>query len=102
MGPKDASWRRWVQVLDGVKAGEEVVASALFLIDSESKLREATAKMMEVAKGGQSVGGADMDMPGYGYGCTLTCAMDDMRLDSSVRRCDVYERLHPWMGDASP
>ncbi len=39
-----------VQVLEGVKVGEEVVASALFLIDSESKLREATAKMMEATR----------------------------------------------------
>ncbi|HEB71301.1 MAG TPA: efflux RND transporter periplasmic adaptor subunit [Nitrospirae bacterium] len=36
-----------VQIVDGVKAGEEVVTSAQFLIDSESKLNEATAKMME-------------------------------------------------------
>lgn len=36
-----------VAVLDGIKAGEEVVTSAQFLIDSESKLREATAKMTE-------------------------------------------------------
>jgi len=36
-----------VAVLDGVSAGEEVVTSAQFLVDSESKLREATAKMME-------------------------------------------------------
>ncbi len=35
------------QVIEGVEAGEEVVSSALFLIDSESKLREATAKMLE-------------------------------------------------------
>ena len=34
-----------VAILDGVKAGERVVTSAQFLIDSESKLREATAKM---------------------------------------------------------
>lgn len=34
-----------VAVLEGVKAGERVVVSAQFLIDSESKLREATAKM---------------------------------------------------------
>ena len=39
-----------VAVLDGVAAGEEVVTSAQFLIDSESKLREATAKMMEALK----------------------------------------------------
>lgn len=37
-----------VAVLSGVNAGEEVVTSAQFLVDSESKLREATAKMMEV------------------------------------------------------
>ncbi|HFD12300.1 MAG TPA: efflux RND transporter periplasmic adaptor subunit [Crenotrichaceae bacterium] len=36
-----------VAVLDGVKAGEDVVTSAQFLIDSESKLREATAKMLQ-------------------------------------------------------
>jgi Cu(I)/Ag(I) efflux system membrane fusion protein len=36
-----------VAVLEGIKAGEEVVTSAQFLIDSESKLREATAKMTE-------------------------------------------------------
>ena len=34
-------------VLEGVLPGEEVVTSAQFLIDSESKLREATAKMTE-------------------------------------------------------
>jgi Cu(I)/Ag(I) efflux system membrane fusion protein len=34
-----------VIVLDGLKEGEEVVTSAQFLIDSESSLREATAKM---------------------------------------------------------
>lgn len=39
-----------VAVLSGVNAGDEVVTSAQFLIDSESKLREATAKMMEAQK----------------------------------------------------
>jgi Cu(I)/Ag(I) efflux system membrane fusion protein len=36
------------QVLTGLSAGEEVVTSAQFLIDSESKVREATAKMMKM------------------------------------------------------
>lgn len=36
-----------VSVIDGIKAGEKVVTSAQFLVDSESKLREATAKMLE-------------------------------------------------------
>jgi membrane fusion protein, copper/silver efflux system len=35
------------QVVTGLTAGEEVVTSAQFLIDSESKLREAVAKMMQ-------------------------------------------------------
>jgi len=35
-----------IAIIDGLTAGEEVVTSAQFLIDSESKLNEATAKMM--------------------------------------------------------
>ena len=46
-----------VQVLEGVAPGEEVVTSSQFLIDSESKLREATAKMLETMSTGQ--GGGD-------------------------------------------
>ena len=38
----------YVAVLEGVEAEERVVVSAQFLIDSESKLREASAKMMEI------------------------------------------------------
>jgi Cu(I)/Ag(I) efflux system membrane fusion protein len=40
-----------VIVLHGVTPGEEVVTSAQFLIDSESKLREAAAKMTELDTG---------------------------------------------------
>jgi Cu(I)/Ag(I) efflux system membrane fusion protein len=46
-----------VQVVSGVAAGEEVVTSSQFLIDSESKLREATAKMMQTRS--DEPGGAD-------------------------------------------
>jgi Cu(I)/Ag(I) efflux system membrane fusion protein len=35
-----------VEVLSGLNEGEEVVTSAQFMVDSESKLREATEKMM--------------------------------------------------------
>ncbi len=38
-----------IAIIDGLAAGEEVVTSAQFLIDSESKLNEATSKMMEPA-----------------------------------------------------
>ncbi len=37
----------WTRVIRGISAGDEVVVSAQFLIDSESKLREAAAKMQE-------------------------------------------------------
>ena len=37
-----------VAVLEGIEDGDEVVVSAQFLVDSESSLREATAKMMEI------------------------------------------------------
>ena len=42
------SSRGMVQVIEGVAAGEEVVTSSQFLIDSESKLREVTAKMLKM------------------------------------------------------
>jgi len=41
-----------VQVLGGVEPGEEVVTSSQFLIDSESKLNESTAKMLEAMQRG--------------------------------------------------
>src|SRR3990170_5106009 len=41
----------YLQILEGVKAGEEVVTSAQFLIDSESKLREAVDKMRQRTEG---------------------------------------------------
>jgi Cu(I)/Ag(I) efflux system membrane fusion protein len=40
-----------VIVIDGIVPGEEIVTSAQFLIDSESKLREAAAKMTEIGSG---------------------------------------------------
>lgn len=43
-----------IAILDGLTAGEEVVTSAQFLIDSESKLHEATAKMREPSAPQQS------------------------------------------------
>ena len=52
------SARGMVQVLEGVAAGELVVTSSQFLIDSESKLREATAKMLE-AMSEEKEGGDD-------------------------------------------
>ncbi len=41
----------YYQVLDGLEEGDVVVTSAHFLIDSESRLKEAITKMLEAKKG---------------------------------------------------
>ncbi len=69
----------FTQVLEGVKEGEEVVISAQFLIDSESKLREATAKMMEALSQGGGSTDAEMDMSDMSLDEEMN--MDDMSLD---------------------
>jgi len=63
----------FTQILYGVKYGERVVTSAQFLIDSESKLREATAKMIETKVDGEAEPGKMSDM-----------SMDDIRGTASV------------------
>lgn len=64
----------WVQVLAGLDAGERVVVSAQFLIDSESRLQEAIAKM-------RSPGGppAAREMEGMDHS-----GMGDSSMDHSV------------------
>lgn len=49
-----------VSVLEGLEDGDEVVVSGQFLVDSESSLREAARKMMEVADT-QPASNTDMD-----------------------------------------
>ncbi|MCP4353798.1 MAG: efflux RND transporter periplasmic adaptor subunit [Desulfobacterales bacterium] len=41
-----------IQILAGLEPGETIVTSGQFLLDSESKLKEAVQKMMEAKKGG--------------------------------------------------
>ncbi|MCF6243032.1 MAG: hypothetical protein L3J74_17035, partial [Bacteroidales bacterium] len=73
----------FVQIKEGIKVGEAVVTSGQFLIDSESKLKEATAKMMEVlnqsntpAPDMQGMTMDEMDMDGMGMDGAMQ--MDDM------------------------
>ncbi len=67
------------QILSGVEAGEEVVTSSQFLIDSESKLREATAKMMEAMAGGGSEESIEIDMSDMDMS-----DMDDLEMDMDM------------------
>ena len=55
LGPEGGKNNDQVQVLSGLQAGEHVVTSAQFLLDSESRLQEAIQKMLE---------SKPMDMPG--------------------------------------
>lgn len=48
-----------VAVLAGIEEGDEVVISSQFLVDSESSLREATMKMMEVLDTPSSSGSSE-------------------------------------------
>lgn len=50
-----------IAIIEGIEVGEKVVTSAQFLIDSESKLREATAKMMTTVKQSKVKTNATMD-----------------------------------------
>jgi membrane fusion protein, copper/silver efflux system len=87
-----------VSVLEGLEDGDEVVVSGQFLVDSESSLREATQKMMEVADtepasstdmDGMDMGtepadsmDMDMDMSGMDMGAEPADSMDmDMDMD---------------------
>jgi Cu(I)/Ag(I) efflux system membrane fusion protein/cobalt-zinc-cadmium efflux system membrane fusion protein len=49
------------EVIDGLSEGDEIVLSGQFLFDSESRLKEAIAKMLEVRSPG-SDGGDDLNM----------------------------------------
>ncbi|MFC1603155.1 efflux RND transporter periplasmic adaptor subunit [Pseudomonadota bacterium] len=67
----------FTQILEGVELGEEVVTSSQFLIDSESKLREATAKMI-AAMAAEADAGDMSDM-----------SMDDMSMDDDMDMSDM-------------
>ncbi len=70
------------QVLDGLSVGERVVTSAQFMLDSESRLREAIQKMLEIRNtesGGSAGASDDLDMEGMGMDDDLD--MSDMKMD---------------------
>ena len=75
-----------VAVLEGLEDGDEVVVSGQFLVDSESSLREAARKMMEVenTEPGNSadMDGMDMDPePANNMDMDMDMDMDGMDMD---------------------
>ena len=64
------------QILEGLKENEQIVISAQFMLDSESRLREAIQKMLEVRQGSdRSVPAETMKME------TDDLDMSDMKMD---------------------
>jgi RND family efflux transporter MFP subunit len=55
----------WLEVLDGLSEGEQIVTSGQFLIDSESRLREAAQKLLE-RPGGEQPGHGMPAAPEHG------------------------------------
>jgi Cu(I)/Ag(I) efflux system membrane fusion protein len=69
-----------VSITEGIKAGERVVVSAQFLLDSESSLREATAKMLSI---GESEAETEQDHDMSGMEKDMEKELSDMELDMS-------------------
>lgn len=76
--------RHTTQVLSGLSAGEEVVTSGQFLIDSESQLQEAIAKMM-ARRSGTASDPADMQHDEMLY----ACPMHPEQTSHELGRCPV-------------
>jgi len=91
------------QVLSGVTAGEQVVVSSQFLIDSESKLREATAKMMAAMKTKNSDGDAmkdtDMSHMHMDHSDTSTMNMGDAHEHTNDTKDDMPGEMDKKMGE---
>ncbi len=70
------------QVLKGLSEGEEIVLSAQFMLDSESRLREAVQKMLEVRKNDAGEAADDeLDMGGIGMDDDLDMSGLSMEAD---------------------
>ncbi len=85
-----------VQIISGIAAGERVVTSGQFLIDSESKLKEATAKMMEQSTAPEAQ--PAMDMQGMAMPDDVDMSdmqMDDMRMDDMNMDNATMEGMQP-------
>jgi len=77
----------YYQVLDGLSEGDRIVTSAHFLIDSESKLQEAIAKMLAVQ---QKKGSANKQK-------NPPTTMDSMKMDGVINGTALSEPLRKQM-----
>ena len=68
------------EVIDGLAEGEQIVLSGQFMFDSESRLKEAIAKMLEVRS--KESGGDDLDMD------SMTMEDDDLDMNDMTMDSD--------------
>jgi Cu(I)/Ag(I) efflux system membrane fusion protein/cobalt-zinc-cadmium efflux system membrane fusion protein len=74
------------EVIDGLAEGEEIVVSGQFMLDSESRLKEAIAKMLEARSAGSGDGSDDLDMEG------MTMEADDLDMEGLSMEDDMDMR----------
>ena len=74
------------QVLSGLTEGEEIVISAQFMLDSESRLREAIQKMLEIQKQGSTP-----DSAGSMKTETDDLDMSDMKMDETTETSKTHQ-----------
>jgi len=76
------------QVLGGLGEGEEIVLSAQFMLDSESRLREAIQKMLE-ARGGGSSGSRTSEVAGASKNSGDDLDMSSMTMETQGDDLDM-------------
>jgi RND family efflux transporter MFP subunit len=75
------------QILEGLRENEQIVISAQFMLDSESRLREAIQKMLEVQQGsGRAVPAETMKME------TDDLDVSDMKMDEMTETPKTHQQ----------
>ena len=76
------------QVLDGLAEGEKIVLSGQFMLDSESRLREAIQKMLDAKMNKESAPGSnendDLNMDGLDMSSEDDMDMSDLNMDDAT------------------
>ncbi|MGB6010509.1 MAG: efflux RND transporter periplasmic adaptor subunit, partial [Desulfobacterales bacterium] len=75
------------QVLEGLQENEEIVISAQFMLDSESRLREAIQKMLEVQQRSDSSVSAEITKME-----TDDFDMSDMKMDETTETPKTHQQ----------
>jgi hypothetical protein len=78
------------QVLEGLSEGEEIVTSAQFMFDSESRLHEAIQKMLEVKQAGaREMQGSDKVVNGNKQSTSDDSDMSGITMESNKDDLDM-------------